>query len=297
MVEPAPPPPPVETAEEKAPPPPPQAVPPAPPVANVPAFPCWDGTGPAIEGATTEVFPPLTITKGYPAKIAVPDAAERARREAVLAARNRGVVFTLSATGDVAAVTTQRISCASQNALALPRSGGKVPVARPEDLALIAELAARNPDVVAAGSLGFGSFVKATDGTWSMLLTAATGEPAYRRLATTLRATTLNDSRILAAFNKVARLERIRVRQGDSCGPQCGPPPVATTVLGSRAITRKDGIVQRYTAIYLADGALIVRKVAGFQLTAGGTQLSNGVKLVDAVTGAKVSFDVYDMFE
>jgi hypothetical protein len=259
-------------------------------------MPCWDGTGPAIEGDTTELMSGPTLAKGYPAIVKVPDAKERARRATVLAARNHGVTFTLSEGGDVTQIVSERMSCASAAALKAPRATGKVPRPAPDDGALLEQFRSRNADVLATATLAITGFVQAPDGSWRLQI--ANGAPAsYQRLAASLRAPVLSDARVLAAFNKVSRLERVREIKGDSCGPECGPPPSMTTVLGARSITAADADVMRYTAVFTDPRGLVVRKVAGLQLKQPGTRLAGGVTLIDAVTGDKISAEPYDMFE
>lgn len=123
------------------------------------------------------------------------------------------------------------------------------------------------------------------------------GSPSYRRASAALGGRPMSDAELARVFARLARLETVLVRRGDSCGEPCGQPPVATEVSGSRRLMVGDGRIERFIGAFRTRRGLELRHLAGFRTTTPGTQLSDGVGLVDAVTGQRIDVHPHDLFE
>jgi hypothetical protein len=250
---------------------------------------CWK-PGTPIAGDDTVNVPPVKLARGYPALIPAVDPAERTRREATLAIRNRDMVFTLDELGGVTSVVSRALPCSTQT-----RGVTKgIHVVSDDENAFAAAVMTRNRGAFGGGDV---SVTSVTDRNGQVEITMAPQLPAYHSAARSFAPAKLGTAKLLAAFQRVAKIQRVRIVAGDSCGPGCGPPPVAETILGTQPIRARDVQILSLTVFYKTPNGMLVRKVAMLQLNLPDARLSPAQVTIDAVTGARVVEEAYDLFE
>lgn len=202
---------------------------------------CLDGSGPPPVSAT-ELLPvaELQVANGQGTLTALTEQ-ERLRRVAQLEARNPGFAITLGEFGQLLLARTTYMPCSTAERLATQHS----PLFEPgvDDVVFVAVFAARNYDVVENPAIvDFRADFRYEGGAY-LAIGSQLPVPNATRIAAALPCGR-TDAELLRTWSS-ARILLDDVNRGDSCGPGCGPPPVAVTPILRTAVSAQTVTLQR----------------------------------------------------